>query len=186
MKKWKTLESKTLFKNQWFDVKEERVQVSEDLAIEGVLVHYFTDWVNMIPITKEGDLLLVSQYRHGMQVMTIETPSGSVEPTDASPEEAATRELFEETGYAVGKVIFLGKSQANPQLMNNHVHHFLALDCHLVAQPTVEIGGIDSFWREPLESALQKIRSGELNHSITVEGLYRADDWLRRNKNSKT
>lgn len=178
MKKWKVLETRTIFRNQWFDLKEEKVQITEDLAIEGVLVHHFSDWVNVIPITASGEVILENQYRHGMGVTTIETPSGSVEEEDASLEEAAERELYEETGYATGEIVFLGKSQANPQLMNNWVHHFLALDCHVVARPQPEIGFEIDFWLLPFEKAMEQVRSGKIQHATTVEGLLRSADWL--------
>ena len=61
MKKWKTLESHTLFKNQWFDIKEEKVQVTDELAVEGVIVLNFSDWVNVIPLTSRQEVILVSQ-----------------------------------------------------------------------------------------------------------------------------
>lgn len=180
MKKWKTLESHTIFKNQWFDVREEKVQVTEDLAMEGVLVHTFSDWVCVVPFTKTREILLVSQYRHGMGVLTTEVPSGSVEPDDPTPKDAAIRELFEETGYAAGQIYFIGKSQANPQMQNNYIHHFVALDCHLVSQPKPEIGGVAEFWLEPWDRTLHKVRAGEINHSSTVECVLRAEDWLRQ------
>jgi ADP-ribose pyrophosphatase len=157
MKKWKTLESQTLYKNKWFDIKEERVQVSDDLAVEGVIVMKFPDWVNIIPLNQEGRVVLVHQYRHGVEEMTIETPSGSLEPEDLNPQAAAERELLEETGYKAERLIYLGQSQVNPQLMNNYLHHFLALNCIAVEPPIVEIGGISEFWDEPFEHAFEKI-----------------------------
>lgn len=178
-KKWKILETHTLFKNQWFDIKEEKVQVSEELALEGVIVHHFRDWVNIVPLTHDHHIILENQYRHGVGAITVETPSGSMEEEDQSPKDAAARELYEETGYAAGKMIFLGRSQANPQLMNNFIHHFLALDCHLVDRPKPEIGGVIDFWLEPFEKALEKINRGEILHSYVIEGLLRAKEWLQ-------
>lgn len=180
-KKWKILETRTLFKNQWFDIKEDKIKISDELAMEGVIVHHFRDWVNVVPLTSKGELILEKQYRHGMGVITIETPSGSMEETDRSPEATAERELFEETGYAYRTLFPLGKSQANPQLMNNYIHHFLALDCTMVAKPKNQWGEEIDFWIEPFDGVLTKIREGEITHSTTVEGVLRADDWLRRN-----
>jgi ADP-ribose pyrophosphatase len=181
MKKWKTLESQTLYKNQWFDIKEERVQVSPDLAVEGVIVMKFPNWVNIIPLNLEERVILVHQYRHAIEDMTIETPSGSLEPQDASPRLGAERELLEETGCRAAHWIYLGQSQVNPQLMNNYLHHFLALACVPVEPPVIEIGGISEFWDEPFEHAFEKIRDGRLNHGMTVDGLFRARDWIQKN-----
>lgn len=183
MRKWKILETQTIFKNQWFDVKEDRVQISEDLAIEGVLVMSFSDWVNVVALTPKREVILEKQYRHGMGIISIETPSGSVEESDASPKFTAEREMFEETGYSAKKLVSLGKSQANPQLMNNYVHHFLALECEPGDGPQLQWGEEIEVWTEPFEEALRKVRSGEISHSITVEGLLRAHDWMQQNPN---
>jgi 8-oxo-dGTP pyrophosphatase MutT (NUDIX family) len=182
MKLWKVLETQTLFKNQWFDVKKEKVQVSETIAVEGVITLQFRDWVNIIALNSKNDVILEHQYRHGIGAVTVETPSGSQESFDATIEAAAVRELHEETGYVSRKFIYLGKSQALPQLMNNYVHHFLALDCTLVDQPKKELGGSIDFWLEPFSKAIERIEKNEIMQSYVVEGLLRAKMYLERNK----
>ena len=179
MKNWKTLETKTIFHNQWFDIREEKVQITDELAIEGVIVHRFPDWCNVIAMTPDQQLFLVRQYRHGIGKETIETPSGSRELSDKSSQDTAERELLEETGYSSNHWISLGASYVNPQLQNNLIHHYLALDCQLVAQPQAELGGMIDFWKEPMSSVMEKIRSGVIAHSYVVEGIFRAREWLR-------
>lgn len=179
MKKWKTLETKTIFHNQWFDIREEKVQITDELAIEGVIVHRFPDWCNIIAMTPQKQVFLVRQYRHGVNQETIETPSGSMEVEDKTFQDGAERELLEETGYSSNRWISLGRSYANPQLQNNWIHHFLALDCQLTSQPQAELGGTIDFWNEPMSSIMEKIRSGAICHSYVVEGLLRAREWLR-------
>jgi ADP-ribose pyrophosphatase len=180
MSKWKTLETQTIFKNQWFDIKENKVQVSDELAVEGIVVLNFRDWVNVVPLDGKGRILLEKNYRHGLNSIMIETPSGSVEPEDKSVSEAARRELYEETGYAAGKMISLGKSAANAQLQNNWIHHFLALDCQLVSQPKPEIDGVIEFWAESLENVMDRVQKGEITNSYIVEGLLRAYIYLQK------
>jgi hypothetical protein len=179
MKNWKTLETRTLFHNQWFDIREEKVQITDELAIEGVIVHRFPDWCNVIAMTPDHQIFLVRQYRHGIGKDIIETPSGSQEPADKNPQEAAERELLEETGYFSNRWIALGQSYANPQLQNNMIHHYLALDCRLIAQPQAELGGTIDFWTEPMISVMEKIRAGVICHSSVIEGIFRAKDWLK-------
>ena len=59
-----------------------------------------SDWVNVIPITQEGDVILIEQYRAGVAGITLEIPGGTVDAEDLSSKEAGARELLEETGYA--------------------------------------------------------------------------------------
>ncbi len=86
------------------------------------------DWVNIIARTKGGDVVLIEQYRHGAEEMHLELPGGLIDPGE-SPIEAAKRELREETGYASGNWLELGRSRPNPAIQNNTIFHFLALDC---------------------------------------------------------
>ena len=182
MKKWKILESQTILKNQWFDIKEHKVQITDTLAIEGVVVLEFPDWVNIIALDDKNQVVLEKNYRHGRGDFCIETPSGSLEPTDKSPVEAARRELLEETGYAADQLIQLGISTTNPQLLTNQMHHFLALGVKWVQPPQHEFEGAVESWVEPWSKVMARIDNGEISNSLAVEGLLRAERYLRAKK----
>jgi 8-oxo-dGTP pyrophosphatase MutT (NUDIX family) len=100
------------------------------------------DWVNVLAFTPEGLCLLVRQFRFGIWAPTLEVPGGTVDSGE-TPEEAAHRELLEETGHQAGRMLTLGKIQPNPAVQNNHLHCYLALDCHPVhggrADPLEEV-----------------------------------------------
>lgn len=177
MKPFTVKKTRVLFKNNWFHVREETIVSPEGAEIPGILALEFPEWVNIVALTPRKEILLEKQYRHGMATITTETPSGSVEKSDDSFESAARREFSEETGFKPGQVIYLGKSQANPHLMNNHIHHFLFLNCERDATiaPEAELDILTL----PFEDALKQIRSGSLNHGYSVEGILRAADHLR-------
>lgn len=179
---WKTLETRTILKNQWFDIKQEKVQITDTLALEGVVVLHFSDWVNVIALDADKKIILEKNYRHGFGEVMIETPSGAMEQSDISPEEAARRELFEETGYSAETFISIGTSVANAQLQNNKIHHYLALNCQLVSQPKPEIDGKIEFWLEPFINAFERVEKGEIVNSYIVEGLLRAKLYLDKTK----
>ncbi len=182
MKKWKILESQTILKNQWFDIKEQKVQITDTLAVEGVVILEFPDWVNVIALDDKNQVVLEKNYRHARGELSIETPSGSQETTDKSPAEAARRELLEETGYAANQLIALGVSTTNPQLLTNRMHHFLALGVKWVQPPQQEFEGVVESWVEPWEKVMTRIECGEISNSLAVEGLLRAERYLRTKK----
>jgi 8-oxo-dGTP pyrophosphatase MutT (NUDIX family) len=88
------------------------------------------DWVSVVPITEDGMLICVAQYRHGSRRISLETPAGLVEPGEAL-EVAAARELREETGYVARSMTLLGSTYANSAFMNNRFTALLAEGCTL-------------------------------------------------------
>jgi 8-oxo-dGTP pyrophosphatase MutT (NUDIX family) len=85
-----------------------------------------TDWVNVVPMTPEGNVVMIRQFRHGTGSFVLEVPGGMVDREDKSPEDAARRELLEETGYEAERFRYLGAVHPNPAIQNNLCHTFLA------------------------------------------------------------
>lgn len=81
------------------------------------------DWVNLVPITEQNEIVMIRQYRHGSQRVTLEIPGGMVDPGE-EPWKAAARECHEETGYVVKKPHTLGELNPNHALFNNSLHTF--------------------------------------------------------------
>jgi len=96
-------------------------------------LHKFTvldtrDWVMVIPVIESPEgkkFVMVWQWRHGSKSLSLEFPGGVFEPGE-NPEEAALRELREETGFKPEKMIKLGSLSPNPAIMSNTMHFFLA------------------------------------------------------------
>ena len=80
-------------------------------------------WINLVPITEQNEIVLVRQYRHGSQRVTLEIPGGMVDAGE-DPSKAAVRECQEETGYVVTTPHSLGELNPNPALFNNRLHTF--------------------------------------------------------------
>lgn len=133
-----------------------------------------TDWVNVIPMTRDGHVVLIRQFRFGSWSTSLEIPGGMVDPGE-EPEAAAIRELDEETGYRPEKVIALGNVHPNPAFMTNRCHTFLALDCeraHAGRQETDEDIAIELRRRDEITGL---ILSGEITHSLVVAAFYLDD-----------
>jgi len=125
------------------------------------------DWVNVVAITVERRLVLVEQYRHGTNSVTLEIPGGCVDPGE-SPAQAAVRELEEETGYRPQELHEIGVVDPNPAFLSNHCWTFLALGCRADGisnpDPTEEIAL--RFAALPEFSAL--IGEGTIRHALVV------------------
>ncbi len=124
--KWQTLSSEQLFNDLWFKVRKDRCITPSGKIVDPYYVYEFPAWVTALPVTKEGKIVMVRQYRHALGETCLEIPGGCVDNTDASFEAAIARELQEETGYSFESYDYLGKISANPSTNNNLMHMFLA------------------------------------------------------------
>ncbi len=82
------------------------------------------DWVMALPITEDGRLVMVRQYRFGLTNLSTEPPGGIVEPGE-NPLLTAVRETEEETGFKGGKATLLGTCAPNPAIQRNQCHFVL-------------------------------------------------------------
>ena len=133
------------------------------------------DWVNVIPLTLEGNVILIRQYRHGTEDVTLEVPGGMVDAADADPSVSAARELREETGYEVEAIIHLGSVAPNPAFLNNQCHSYLALGVRPVHEVALDGAEDIAFEEIPLAAIPDLIRSGAITHSLTITAFYYLD-----------
>lgn len=124
--KWKTLSSEYLFRDLWFTVRKDKCQTPGGKLVDPYYVYEFPTWVTAVPVTSEGKIIMVRQFRQALGEVCIEIPGGCVDDTDKDLEAAIARELLEETGYSFTSFEYLGKISANPSTNNNLMHMFLA------------------------------------------------------------
>ena len=101
-RKWRVLKSTPLLNlGPWLNVRQEVVELPNGTQIPAWFVMDFPNWVNVIAITKEGDFVMIDQYRHALGETHYELVAGVVDEGE-TPLQAAMRELSEETGYEGG------------------------------------------------------------------------------------
>ncbi len=136
--KWKILSSEYLFKDLWFTVRKDKCETPAGKIIDPYYVYEFPTWVAAVPVTEDGRIVMVRQYRHALGEVCLEIPGGCVDDTDKNPQEAIARELLEETGYSFSSFEYLGKISANPSSNNNLLHMFLARGGKKVAEQQLD------------------------------------------------
>ena len=136
--KWKTLSSEYLFKDEWFKVRKEVCETPGGKIVDPYYIYDFPTWVGAVPVTIEGKIILVRQYRHALGETCIEIPGGCVDDTDKNFGDAATRELLEETGYVFSSIEYMGRISPNPSTNSNLLHMFLAKGGKKVAEQQLD------------------------------------------------
>lgn len=128
IKPWRVVDSRETYRDQWITIRSDHCISDFGREIAPYHVIEYPNWINIVAITENLELILVRQYRHGVGDILMELPSGVIEPGDSNPQTAARRELAEETGYESDTFIELGSSYANPANQNNKVTSFLAIN----------------------------------------------------------
>ena len=174
LKPWRVTSSRYVLESPWMSVRADTCQTAEGATIDPFYVLEVPDFVHIIAFDREGRVLITRQYRHGNEDIHYEIPCGGVDADDASPLEAARRELLEETGYAGEQFVELPTIFVNPARQNNRIHTFLAFDVRKVTEPKRDPGEVIESRFMEVESVLEKLRNGEFPNSLLVASLMMA------------
>lgn len=139
------------------------------------------NWVNVIALTPDDQIVLVEQYRHGSNTIELEVPGGMIDADDASPIVAGTRELREETGYEGDHAMIVGQVFPNPAIMSNTCYTLLVRNC-VLKHPTVFDHSEDLVTRlVPASEVTEAVRTGKIRHSLVVAALFHFQLWRQQN-----
>lgn len=172
--KWKTISSIVAFKAFIFRYR----QVERESPTTGQIGKFdiveCLNWVNIIAITADHKFVLVKQYRHGIDAVTLELPGGAVNPGEDFLL-AAQRELQEETGFTSSNWKLLGRLDANPAFMNNYCETYLALDALATHPQELDpFEEIDVYLRDK-NDIKEMVKNREITHSLIVAAFFLMD-----------
>lgn len=135
------------------------------------------NWVNVIAITAENELVMVEQYRHGSNTVELEIPGGMMDANDGSPEATGQRELREETGFQGERACIIGSCYPNPAIMSNSCYTVLVEQCRCI-HPVEFDHSEDIVTRLiPATEIPNLVASGAIRHSIVIAALFHFQLW---------
>ncbi len=129
------------------------------------------DWTNVVALTPEGEVVLVVQYRHGLDALTLEIPGGAVDPGE-DPAAAAVRELREETGYTGAPPLLLGTVHPNPAIQDNACTTWLISDARPTAEPSPDEGEDLRVLTVPRREIPDLLRQRRITHSLVIAAFH--------------
>ena len=171
-RKWMVLSSKYLWKRPWLTVRLEHVRLANGREAPEFYILEYPDWVNVIAITKEGEMVMIQQYRHGVGRCDYELCAGVIEEGE-DPEAAARRELFEETGFGGGEWIKIAQLAPNPSTQTNWTHSFLAVGVEKIDTQHLDGAEDISVHIMSREHVLEMLRNGDIIQALMAAPLWK-------------
>jgi 8-oxo-dGTP pyrophosphatase MutT (NUDIX family) len=179
LKPWQRIKSENGPELMLFHARYEWLKNPRNKKVFKRIVLETSNWVNIVAITPQKQVVLVRQYRFGSGNITTEIPAGLMDKNESS-QESAIRELMEETGYCATKWTYLGFVEPNPAFLNNRCHHWLAEEVIKENEPQPDEGEDIRIVLYSFDELAEAIRQGEVNHVLALSALSRIPDFWNR------
>jgi 8-oxo-dGTP pyrophosphatase MutT (NUDIX family) len=179
IKPWKKIGSKPIGDFRIFKLRSD-ISVSPRTGKEhDFFVLDTPNWVNVIALTPDRQLVMIEQFRHGSSTVELEIPGGMMDPEDAGPVAAAVRELREETGYEGENPRLLGSIWSNPAILTNKTFTVLIENCRLKHGMEWDHGEDLETRLMPVGEIPKLVADEKIGHSLVVVALYHFELWQR-------
>jgi len=166
-KDWRRISSERLHSCRVFDLDRALFEPPDGGAAQPFYVIETPDWINVIPLTDDGDVLMVRQFRFGVASHTLEIPGGMCDAGE-TPAAAAARELREETGYRASTLDALGWVHPNPPIQTNRCYTYLARGLVREGEPQPDANEAFEQVRVPLDDVPRLIADGTITHALVL------------------
>lgn len=179
--RWDRLSRRLLTKTRIFELDEIKFRHPVRETERDFVVLNPPDWVNVIALTADHQIVLVNQFRYGLDDFSLEIPGGVV---DAGEDfmAAGLRELREETGYVGSDVRLLGSVDPNPAMQSNRSHLIMVTDAKPTAAVAWDPDEEIEVSLQPVDEVLALARNGGITHSLVLNALFLFEPWWRELK----
>lgn len=173
LKKWKTLDEKTVFKNAWWDLRQESVELPDGTTSDWWVNHQ-DGGVVIFALTDDNKVIINRQYKHGIREVVTELCIGRIDGDEGGPIVEAQRELLEETGFGGGAWTSLGSYASNPTSSTAHLHVFLAKGVRKLAEQKNDVKEIIETDFVPLADFCAMLDEGSLTMHASIAAAHLA------------
>ncbi|MBO5290273.1 MAG: NUDIX hydrolase [Clostridia bacterium] len=178
-------------------MKLEETKISSQEIFNGVAIHLFKDEILLpnghtgireiirhpgavcvLPLTDDGDVIFVNQFRYALNKVTLEVPAGKLEKGE-DPKEAALRELSEETGLTAKNIVHIGDLYTTPALIDEVIHMYIATDL-TQGEQHLDYDEFVNTLKIPLSKAVDMVMNGEIKDSKTQTVILKAEKYFNK------
>ena len=178
-------------------MKLEETKISSQEIFNGVAIHLFRDEILLpnghtgireiirhpgavcvLPLTDDGDVIFVNQFRYALNKVTLEVPAGKLEKGE-DPKEAALRELSEETGLTAKNIVHIGDLYTTPALIDEVIHMYIATDL-TQGEQHLDYDEFVNTLKIPLSKAVDMVMNGEIKDSKTQTVILKAEKYFNK------
>ena len=167
---WQKLKSRYLIRRWWMNLREDHVRLPNGVELDEYHVLEYPHWTCVVCKTEDGEMVMVEQYRYGIDEVTLELPGGALEP-DEDLLEGAKRELLEETGYASGEWTYLGHSAPDPTRHTNDAYFFFANNARKIDEQALDPGEDLHIHLISPEDLLHRADTSQIRHAVHLTAI---------------
>jgi ADP-ribose pyrophosphatase len=172
---WRRRSSTYLIESDHLRIRTDEIELPNGVVLPNYYVRESLGFVMVFALTPTREVVLVRQYRYGIDEVIVELPAGSIDRGE-DPLHCAKRELSEETGYTAARWEALAVVPAEPVRSNSYVHAFLAFDATLTQPQKLDVTEAIEPFTVPLDAIRPMLRKDEFGAISCVAVAYRALD----------
>jgi len=185
---WRKVKSKSLINSKWLILNENSYVTESNGKIEPYYMLEYPDWINVVAIDDQANILLIRQYRPGADLVIPEIIAGGIEKNYKDPRDAAIREMSEEIGFLSGDIFATGVTFANPANQTNKIFSFLAINVKTSGLQHLEDNESIIIQRVPFKIFLQQIRKQDITllpQALHLSSIFLSINFIMSTSDSK-
>jgi 8-oxo-dGTP pyrophosphatase MutT (NUDIX family) len=171
---WNPIRRETVYSTRIFDIRE-ITSLSPEKDEKRFFTLHAADWAIVVPVIGDAKddvrFLMVRQWRHGSEEISLEFPGGVIDPGE-TPEDAARRELLEETGYRARTLIPVASLSPNPAIMDNACHVFIAEDLENTRETAPDDDEYIAIETVSFDDAFRGMGHGQFRHGLMAAAMF--------------
>jgi len=176
---WSVRQAKRPYENETLALRVDDIDLPEGPATQYAYIER-APAVIIVPVTRDGQIVTVNQYRYPVDDWCIEVPAGGTHDTgNDSLEEVVRKELREEAGGTCGAVTCVGWFYSGPALLDEKCHVYLAENVDVTQEPSTEPGEVIKIRLVDADEAVEMARTGKMTSSPSALAVLMCEPLLR-------